>query len=141
MKTSARNAYRGIVDGIIGGPVNAEVSLKISDSLHIHAVVTQHSVAELGLAPGTPAVALIKSSFVILAPAGELGRTSARNALEGTIVSIDHGAVSSQVTLDLGAGQTLVAVVTRDSARTLGFKTGDRLVALIKAPHVILAVD
>jgi molybdate transport system regulatory protein len=141
MKTSARNTYPGTIEQVIDGAINSEVTLKVSERLTIHAVVTRHSVAELGLAAGKPAMALIKSSFVILARAGEIGRTSARNAVKGTLAKLDEGAVSTEITLDLGDGLTLVAVITRDSAQSLGFKLGERLVALIKAPHVILAVD
>jgi molybdate transport system regulatory protein len=35
--------------------------------LVVHAVVTQDAVAELGLAPGVPARAIIKASHVVLA--------------------------------------------------------------------------
>jgi molybdate transport system regulatory protein len=141
MKTSARNSYHGTVEKVIDGAVNSEVILKVSDKLRIYAIVTKHSIADLDLKPGKPATALIKSSFVILARAGEVGATSARNAIEGTITKIDDGAVSTEITLDLGDGHALVAIITKDSAETLAFKKGERLVALVKAPHVILAVD
>ncbi len=141
MKTSARNTYRGTVSQVVDGVVNSEVTLDIGGGLHIYATITRHSVADLGLKPGVAAVALIKSSFVILAPAAEVGRTSARNALKGVISSVDNGPVSSEVTLTLAGGQPLVAVITKDSVQALAFKVGDAVVALIKAPHVILAVD
>lgn len=141
LKTSARNALRGVVESVVIGAVNAEVTLRVSPQLAIVAIVTRHSVAELALQPGREAVALVKSSFVILAPAGEVGRTSARNALRGQVAHCEDGAVSSEITVDLGDGKTLVAVVTRDSAQSLDFQPGDAVVALIKAPHVILAVD
>jgi molybdate transport system regulatory protein len=67
MKTSARNALRGVVEHVTDGAVSAEVTLRIADGLTITAVVTRKSVAELGLVPGKPAIALIKSSFVTLA--------------------------------------------------------------------------
>ncbi len=141
MKTSARNALRGVVEKVVDGAVNSEVILKITDDLRIVAIVTKHSVIDLGLKPGREAVALIKSSFVILAHAGEIGRTSARNAIRGDVLRVGEGAVSSEVTLDLGGGKQLVAIITKDSATSLAFKPGDPVVALVKAPHVILAVD
>src|SRR5579863_3396804 len=83
MKTSARNALRGVVERVELGAVNAEVTLKVSDDLSITAVVTRGGVEEMGLAPGREAIALIKASFVILA-AGDVDiRTSARNCLRG----------------------------------------------------------
>lgn len=141
MKTSARNALRGVVETVCDGAVNAEVILKLAEGVRIVAVVTRESVEDLGLAPGVSAVALIKSSFVVLAHSAEVGRTSARNRLEGTVTEVKPGAVNSQVVIDLGGAKTLVATVTRDSAETLEFKPGDKVCGLVKAQHVILAVD
>lgn len=141
MKTSARNAFRGIVRGVTDGAVNAEVALDIGGGIAIVAVVTRESVADLELAPGREAIALIKSSFVILAPGDTPLRTSARNCLAGTVVGHEAGAVNDEVVLDLGAGKTITAIVTRASGEALGFAIGDRCQALVKASHVILAVD
>jgi molybdate transport system regulatory protein len=140
MRTSARNALSGVVETVTPGAVNAEVVLRLTDGVHLTAVITGRSVADLGLAPGVEATALVKSSFVILAPAGEVGRISARNRLEGTVVAREDGAVNSEIVLDLGGGKTLAAVVTKESAEDLGLRPGSRACALIKASHVILAV-
>jgi molybdate transport system regulatory protein len=97
-------------------------------------------VADLGLAVGKPAVALIKSSFVLLAK-GEGLVTSARNQLRGRVATREDGAVSSEVTLAIADGKTLTATITRESAQALAIGVGDDLWALVKAPHVILAVE
>jgi molybdate transport system regulatory protein len=141
MKTSARNALRGVVESVTEGAINAEVALRISPAVAIIAVVTRESVADLALAAGREAVALIKSSFVILAPGEATLRTSARNCLAGTVVRHETGAVNDEVVLELEAGKTLAAVVTRASAEEMGLEVGARVQALIKASHVILAVD
>jgi molybdate transport system regulatory protein len=56
---------------------------------------------------------------------------------------IDHqpGAVSDEIALDIGGGKTIVATVTHESGESLGFRVGDKAQALVKASHVILAVD
>jgi molybdate transport system regulatory protein len=138
MRTSARNALRGVVKSVTPGAVNAEVILDLGEGLEIVAVVTLESVHELDLEPGRPAMALIKSSFVILAT-GEGLRTSARNQLPGRVVRLEHGEVSSEVVLALAGGKTLTAMVTRQSAETLGLEVGAAVTGLVKAPHVILA--
>jgi len=140
MKTSARNALRGRIAHVTPGAVNTEVTLRLADVLDIVAVVTAQSVEELGLAEGAPAIALIKSSFVILAK-GEGLRTSARNQIAGVVAAREDGAVNSEIRLDIGAGKTLVATVTLESARALELAVGDPVTALVKAPHVILAVE
>ncbi|MGI9170706.1 MAG: TOBE domain-containing protein [Caulobacteraceae bacterium] len=141
MKTSARNALSGVVEKVIDGAVNAEVILDIGEGQRIVAIVTRESALDLGLAPGRRAVALIKSSFVILAPGEAPVRTSARNALRGQIVRLEEGAVNSEVVLSIGGGKTLTAIVTRESARSLGLDVGGAATALLKASHVILAVE
>ena len=53
----------------------------------------------------------------------------------------DEGAVNDEVVLEMELGKTLTATITRGSGEALGFKVGARAQALIKASHVILAVD
>jgi molybdate transport system regulatory protein len=141
MKTSARNMLRCTVVEVKPGAVNAEVILSIADGIQLVAIITSESVANLGLAPGKEVFALIKSSFVLLAPEGETGRTSARNVIPGTVIRHEDGAVNSEIVLDIGGGKTIAAIITKESASTLGFKVGDRACALIKASHIILAVE
>jgi molybdate transport system regulatory protein len=140
MRTSARNALRGEISRITEGAVNTEVALRLAEGIEITAVITRRSVEELGLAPGRLAIALIKSSFILLAR-GEGLRTSARNQIPGVVTSRADGAVNCEVCLDIGGGKTLVATVTTESARVLEIAVGERLTALIKASHVVLAVE
>lgn len=140
MKTSARNALRGVVSDITPGAVNSEVTLKVADGVEIVSVVTRQSVEDLGLAVGKPAIALIKSSFVVLAK-GEGLLTSARNQLRTEVLRREDGAVSSEISLGLADGKTLVGTITRESAEIMQLAAGDAVTALIKAPHVILAVE
>ncbi len=140
MQTSARNALRGVVTKIAEGAVNAEVTLNVAHGVEIVAVVTHDSIAALRLAVGRPVIALIKSSFVVLAK-GEGLVTSARNHIVGVVASREDGVVSSEITLAIAEGKTLTATITRESAEAMGLAPGEKLTALIKAPHVILAVE
>jgi molybdate transport system regulatory protein len=140
MKTSARNALRGVVVRVTPGEVSTEVVLDVGGGSEIVAVVTRHSVDEMGLQPGREAIALIKSSMVVLAK-GEGFQTSARNQLKGTVIVVEEGGVNCEVVLELGAGKTLTATVTRESVQALDLQAGDKATALIKASHVILAVE
>ena len=140
MRTSARNALRGTISRASPGAVNGEVVLDIGAGVEIVAILTNQSIADLKLAPGRAAIALIKSSFVLLAK-GENLRTSARNQIAGVVASREDGAVNSEIVLDVGGGKTLVAAITLESARNLEIAVGDAMTALVKAPHVILAVE
>jgi molybdate transport system regulatory protein len=141
MKTSARNALRGTVEAITGGAVNSEVVLTIAPGVTVTSIITKSSVEDLHLKVGSPAIALIKSSFIILAVGSEPLKTSARNQLFGKVTSREDGAVNSEIIIDLAAGKTLAATLTKESAEILDLKPGDPVIALIKAPHVILAVE
>ncbi|MBK8175087.1 MAG: TOBE domain-containing protein [Rhodospirillales bacterium] len=141
MRTSARNTLLCTIADIKHGAVNAEILLDVAPGIQLVAIITEESVRNLELATGRDVFALIKSSFVLLAPAGEVGRTSARNMLTGTVARREDGAVNSEIILDIGSGKSIAAIITKESASSLGFKVGDRVSALIKASHIILAID
>ncbi|RXZ43615.1 TOBE domain-containing protein [Crenobacter cavernae] len=65
--------------------------------------------------------------------------TSARNQFVGQITAIREGAVNDEIDIALAGGDQLVAVITRESTRSLGLATGGEAIALVKAPWVILA--
>lgn len=141
MKTTARNAFRCTVTEIRHGSVNCEVIMRLSPQNELTAIVTEESVADLGITVGREVTALIKSSFVMLSPGSEKPKVSARNKIAGTVSRRDDGAVSSEIAVDIGDGKTLIAVVTLDSAREMDLKAGAPVVAFFKSSHVILAVD
>ncbi|MBZ0223018.1 MAG: TOBE domain-containing protein [Dokdonella sp.] len=138
LKTSARNQFEGRIASITRGAVNSEVILDLEGGDRLTAIITHRSVEDLGLREGASAIALVKSSFVVLAAAG--ARTSARNALAGTVTRCHKGAVNAEVELALSGGRRLVATVTNESVDGLAIREGEPLLALIKASHVILAV-
>jgi molybdate transport system regulatory protein len=140
MKTSARNQFLGKVKAVKHGPINAEVILDIGGGDELAAVITQDSAAHLGLAAGTEAYALVKAPWVIVST-DEKMKTSARNRLCGTVVRCQEGAINSEVVIELPGGKMVVAMVTNEAVKDLGLKEGVRACALIKASHVILAVN
>lgn len=140
MRTSARNALRGEIAAVSPGAVNAEVTLAVAEGVTLTAVLTRRSIEDLGLAVGKPAIALIKASFVLLAVDEGL-RTSARNQIPGVVTHREDGAVNSEIAVSIGGGKTLTATVTVESAQALALNPGQRVTALVKASHVILAVE
>ena len=141
MKTSARNAFRCTVIDIRRGEVNAEVILGLSGDARLAAIITGESLRDLDIEVGRAVMALVKSTFVLLAPGAEAPRLSARNRIAGIISHREDGPVSSEITLDIGDGKTIVAVVTHESADELGLQVGAQAVAFFKSSHVILAVE
>jgi molybdate transport system regulatory protein len=141
MRTSARNALRGVVASVSAGPVSAEVALTIAPGVDLISVITRQSVADLGLAPGVPAIALIKANFVGLTRADTAAGNGARNALAGTVIHREDGPSNCEVSLVLDAGKTLTATMPREAGTSLGLHVGVRAIAQIPATHIILAVE
>ena len=62
---SARNRFQGIVREIKAEGLLAQVELE-AGPFRVVAVVTREAVEELGLAPGSPATAIVKATSVML---------------------------------------------------------------------------
>jgi len=140
MVTSARNQFHGHVRGIVAGAVNDEVLLEVAPGLQVVATITHDSVRSLGLEVGTPAFALVKASSVIVASDVEGARYSARNRFAGTVARISQGAVNDEIVVDVGNACSMVAIITRESTRTLGLEPGAAATVLFKASSVIVGV-
>jgi molybdopterin-binding protein len=68
-------------------------------------------------------------------------KLSARNMLKGKVKKLVHGAVNSEVTIQLTGGAELVSIITKQSAKSLKLAKGKNVYAVIKASNVILAID
>lgn len=68
-------------------------------------------------------------------------KISARNLFEGTISALQPGAVNAEVAIALDGGDRLVAVVTMESVRSLELAEGSVVLAIVKAPWVLLMTD
>ncbi|MFV0477363.1 MAG: TOBE domain-containing protein [Parahaliea sp.] len=140
MSSSARNQFRGKIIQVVPGAVNAEVELDIGTNQILVAIVTQDSVERLALAEHTEVVALIKASSVLISSDTQVA-TSARNKLVGKVSRLQVGAVNTDITLDIGAGKSVSAIITNASATALGLSEGSQACAIFKAPSVILLKD
>lgn len=70
---------------------------------------------------------------------GFLMRTSARNALRGTVTDLRSDALMSEVAVSVTADVTIYALVTNESVRQLGLCVGRETIALVKAPFVVIS--
>jgi molybdate transport system regulatory protein len=137
MKTSARNQFLGTVTRITPGAVNAEIEMDIGADRPLIAIITQDSVEQLELRNKSEVIALVKASSVLVSMDTGIV-TSARNKLTGRISRLVTGAVNTDVTLDIGGGKTVSAIITNTSAQDLGLEEGEMACGLFKAPSVIL---
>lgn len=67
MNISARNKIKGTVGKITTGAVNAEVTIVLPGGGELVSVITKASTKALKLKKGSPVVAVIKSSDILVA--------------------------------------------------------------------------
>lgn len=68
-------------------------------------------------------------------------KVSARNVLRGKVAAVIPGAVNAEVDIDLGGDDRLTAIVTLPSVKDLGLAPGREVMALIKAPWVMVLTE
>ena len=68
-------------------------------------------------------------------------KISARNVLKGKVKAVTHGAVNSEIVVELPGGIEVVSVITKTSAENLGLATGKDVYAVVKATNVMIATD
>lgn len=66
---------------------------------------------------------------------------SARNQLKGKILSVQKGAVTAIVTIDIGGGNKITASITNNAVEELGLAPGADAYAIIKASNVMVGID
>lgn len=140
MKTTARNQFAGTVSHIDAGPVTTAVTLTLRGGNQITATLTTSAAKQLELKKGREAIALVKSSAIVLVTDFAGYALSARNQLAGSISRLEKGAVSSLVGVTLPGGSVVTASVTNDAVDALGLAVGQEATAVFKAYSVMLAV-
>jgi len=68
-------------------------------------------------------------------------KLSARNVLKGKVKRVAHGAVNSEVIIELPGGIEIVSVITKRSAETLELAEGKEVYAVMKATNVMIGVE
>jgi len=68
-------------------------------------------------------------------------KLSARNQFKGKVVSIKEGVVTSEVTVDIGGGNTMVSIISKDSVEQLGIAVGQDVTTLVKSTSVMLMTE
>jgi molybdopterin-binding protein len=68
-------------------------------------------------------------------------KLSARNVLKAKVKQVKHGAVNSEVILELPGKIEVVSIITKESAQNLKLAKGKAVYAVIKASNVMIAID
>ena len=68
-------------------------------------------------------------------------KISARNVLKGKVAKVTHGAVNSEVVVQLPGGVEIISIITKKSAKGLTLSKGKEVYAIIKSSNVMIATD
>jgi len=68
-------------------------------------------------------------------------RISARNQIKGTVLEVTKGATTSHIRVDIGGGQIMTSSITNEAVDDLALKVGGKVVVVVKASDVMIAVD
>jgi molybdopterin-binding protein len=65
-------------------------------------------------------------------------KISARNVLTGRVIEVEEGLTTAKVKLDIGGGNTITSIITKESLLELDIKVGEEASAIIKSTDVII---
>ncbi|MGU3540718.1 TOBE domain-containing protein [Methylobacterium sp. A54F] len=68
-------------------------------------------------------------------------KISARNILKGTVVSVEKGATTAHVKIEIAPGQVVTAAITNEAVDALKLTNGAQAYAVVKSSDVMVAVD
>jgi molybdopterin-binding protein len=66
-------------------------------------------------------------------------KLSARNQIQGKVVSVQKGQTTAHVRIDIGNGVIVTSSITNEAVDDLGLQVGDTATAVIKASDVMVA--
>ncbi len=137
MKLSARNQFAGVVASVQEGAVNGIVKIDVQGTV-ITATISMAAIKELGLAPGVPAIAVIKATEVMVGHG--TFTLSARNQFVGKVASVTKGAVNSIVKVETPAF-TITATISNAAVEELALEPGVDATAVVKATSVMVGIE
>lgn len=65
-------------------------------------------------------------------------KISARNVFKGIVKELEHGAVNTEVVVELPGGLEVVSIITKHSAESLGLAVGKEVYTVIKASNIMI---
>ena len=137
LRTSMRNQFPCVVDGLAIEDGQVTVTLMLSDTTLFCARVTQESAELLGLCPGMPVLALFKATAVSVgpSPAAVLAQQPGINLFYGEVRRSAQG-IDTEVGLMLPAGIHLTGFAAEQTV----LSPGDAAVAWVSPAAVVIAV-
>jgi molybdate transport system regulatory protein len=140
-KTSARNSFFGKITAIKKGDIQAKVDMITLGEDRIIAMITNDSLARLGLKAGKLITAEVKAPWVILQKGEAVAECTAENRFRGTITQIIRGRVTTEYVVQIADGTELCSLVSSELGRRLDLLPNDMVWALFNCFAVVLHLD
>lgn len=140
-KTSARNTFFGKIRAIHKGDIQAKVELVTIGGDRVTTLITNDSLARLGLKVGTLITAEVKAPWVVLQKGDAEPNCTAENKFRGTIDRIIRGRVTTEYVVKIADGTELCSLVTSDMGRRLDLGENDPVWAIFNCFSVVLHLE
>ena len=140
-KTSARNTFFGKITMIRQGDIQAKVEMVTLGGDRITTVITNDSLARLGLKVGTLITAEVKAPWVILQKGDGEPECTAENKFRGTIARVLQGQITTEYVVRIADGTELCSLVTSATSRSLDLQENDQVWATFNSFAVVLRLD
>ncbi len=140
-KSSARNTFFGKISSIQKGDIQAKVEMVTLGGDRVTTVITNDSLARLGLKVGTLLTAEVKAPWVVLQKSEAAPTCTAENMFRGTIDRILHGRITTEYLVRIADGTELCSLVTSDTSRRLDLQKNDSVWAIFNSFAVVLHLD
>lgn len=139
VKTSARNQFVGTVTSLddTGGMTDVRLGLPGGDILVV--AITPASVANMGLAVGAEAYALVKAPWVSVSATAPR-RHPTRNVLAGTLTGLQPGQTRTELTVTTAGGRVVAASMANAAVTDRGLRKGQPAWASFATDSAILAL-
>ncbi len=111
VKTSARNSFQGVVSAVRSGKMLTGVTLTTKSGLEVASVITNQSVANLGIRKGKLVTAIIKAPFVMASHEAEPCFPGPLNTFQATVTMAQCDDEYLQVTGALDDGTTMCSLM------------------------------
>jgi molybdate transport system regulatory protein len=139
-KTSARNSFFGKISSIKKGDIQSAVEMTTIGGDRVTTIITNDSLARLGLKAGSLITAEVKAPWVILQKSDKEPESTAENRFSGTIVRVNKGGITNEFVVRIADGTDLCSVVSAESARQMGLRVNDQVWVTFNSFSVVLHI-
>jgi molybdate transport system regulatory protein len=140
-KTSARNTFFGKIRAIQKGDIQSKVEVVTLRGDLVTAVITNDSLARLGLKRGALITAEIKAPLVILHKTDGEPQCTAENRFRGSIARVNRGRITTEYVVDISDGTELCSLVSSEISHRLDLQENDPVWVIFNSFSVVLHAD